>query len=138
MIEIMKIYIGYRLNAGQSNELTSFFVRILAQDQQIVDEYPLRHIPWHSPTGMEWGYSGSGPSDLALAILNDYFADQGEKELYKADISNGSAASALLLHQSFKVAFVSKWPRKMAWAITTEEIESWVKFYRKRSKAKLN
>lgn len=23
----------------------------------------------HSPTGMEWGYSGSGPSDLALNIL---------------------------------------------------------------------
>lgn len=28
------------------------------------------HVPYHSPTGMSHGYSGSGPSDLALAILN--------------------------------------------------------------------
>ncbi len=27
----------------------------------------------HSPTGFEWGYGGSGPSQLALAILLDYF-----------------------------------------------------------------
>lgn len=25
----------------------------------------------HSPTGFEWGYSGSGPSQLALALLLD-------------------------------------------------------------------
>ena len=134
----MKIYIGYRVNVGKKEEKTVFFVHVAVEHMTHDEDYVLRHIPWHSPTGMEWGYSGSGPSDLALAILNDYFADQGEKELYKADISNGSAASALLLHQSFKVAFVSKWPRKMAWAITTEEIAAWVKFYRKRSKAKLN
>ena len=24
---------------------------------------------WHSPTGFEWGYGGSGPADLALNIL---------------------------------------------------------------------
>lgn len=27
----------------------------------------------HSPDGFEWGYGGSGPSQLALAILLDYF-----------------------------------------------------------------
>ena len=32
-------------------------------------------LPWgvevvpHSPTGLEWGYHGSGPAQLALAIL---------------------------------------------------------------------
>ncbi len=24
---------------------------------------------WHSPSGFEWGYGGSGPADLALNIL---------------------------------------------------------------------
>jgi hypothetical protein len=35
---------------------------------------PLRcDIVNHSPTGFSWGYAGSGPAQLALAILADYF-----------------------------------------------------------------
>jgi hypothetical protein len=29
----------------------------------------------HSPTGFDWGYDGSGPAQLALAILADYLQD---------------------------------------------------------------
>lgn len=29
----------------------------------------------HSPTGAEWGYGGSGPAQLALAILSDALGD---------------------------------------------------------------
>ena len=29
----------------------------------------------HSPTGLEWGYCGSGPAQLALAILADHTGD---------------------------------------------------------------
>jgi|GEM_PF-2002021 len=29
----------------------------------------LDHVVRHSPTGIEWGYAGSGPADLALSIL---------------------------------------------------------------------
>jgi hypothetical protein len=29
---------------------------------------PRRHVH-HSPTGWEWGYGGSGPSDFALNVL---------------------------------------------------------------------
>ena len=28
-----------------------------------------KHIVRHSPTGMTWGYGGSGPADLALSLL---------------------------------------------------------------------
>ena len=33
------------------------------------------YLEWvnHSPTGFEWGYYGSGPSQLAYAILHQYF-----------------------------------------------------------------
>jgi hypothetical protein len=31
----------------------------------------------HSPTGFEWGYAGSGPSQLALAMLADHLGDDG-------------------------------------------------------------
>jgi hypothetical protein len=36
---------------------------------------PLRHISHASPTGFNWGYGGSGPADLALAILADFFGE---------------------------------------------------------------
>ncbi len=29
----------------------------------------LEHVVRHSPTGVEWGYTGSGPADLALSVL---------------------------------------------------------------------
>ena len=32
---------------------------------------------WHSPTGFEWSYGGSGPADLALNILLAATADRG-------------------------------------------------------------
>ena len=37
----------------------------------------LTNVPWtciqSSPTGFDWGYGGSGPHDLALNILNQFF-----------------------------------------------------------------
>src|SRR6056297_1832626 len=30
----------------------------------------------HSPSGFEWGYGGSGPAQLALALLLDYTDDE--------------------------------------------------------------
>lgn len=29
----------------------------------------VRHLPKHSPTGMAWGYAGSGPADAARSLL---------------------------------------------------------------------
>lgn len=38
----------------------------------------------HSPTGFEWGYRGSGPAQLALAMLADFLGnDQEALELYQ-------------------------------------------------------
>jgi len=33
--------------------------------------YELPHLMRHSPDGFEWGYGGSGPSDLARSIVGD-------------------------------------------------------------------
>ena len=51
---------------------------------------------WHSPTGFEWGYGGSGPADLALNILLAATADRD---------------FAARHHQSFKWRFVATLPR---------------------------
>ena len=52
---------------------------------------------WHSATGFEWGYGGSGPADLALNIL---LAATGDRDF---------AASN---HQAFKWRFVAALPRE--------------------------
>ncbi|HZV49875.1 MAG TPA: DUF6166 domain-containing protein [Candidatus Dormibacteraeota bacterium] len=38
--------------------------------------YPLRHVVYHSPAGLEFGYGGSGPADLALSLLADLFGER--------------------------------------------------------------
>jgi hypothetical protein len=40
--------------------------------------HQLRHVVRHSPTGLEWGYAGSGPADLARSLLLDALADQSK------------------------------------------------------------
>lgn len=46
----------------------------------------------HSPDGFAWGYGGSGPSQLALAILLHFYGE----------------GIALKYHQPFKWAVISK------------------------------
>ncbi len=62
--------------------------------------YPVRHIPVHSPTGFEIGYGGSGPSDLALAILADWTGDP----VAEVHAGRGRAAEH---YQQFKWVFLS-------------------------------
>jgi hypothetical protein len=56
---------------------------------------PLRLDLWnHSPTGFEFGYGGSGPAQLALAILADCCGDE----------------LAVVYHQPFKWAVIARLP----------------------------
>lgn len=64
----------------------------------------------HSPTGFEWGYSGSGPAQLALAILVDVL---GRTKVQKE--------RALKLHQKFKAAVVVSLPNDN-WSITSKKV----------------
>lgn len=91
----MKMYEGWRV--GQAVLVT-------------VDAQPLNlrlDLCNHSPSGFEWGYGGSGPAQLALAILADHFEDDDK---------------ARDLHQEFKSRVIANLPRT-AWSLTSEEIE---------------
>lgn len=47
------------------------------------------NVKRHSPTGFEWNYFGSGPSDLALNILLQFTDEETADALYqryKADV----------------------------------------------------
>lgn len=75
-----------------------------------VDGEALRHIVRHSPTGLEWGYGGSGPADTALSLLTHHFGHQGRAERH---------------YQQFKVDIVAGLPRD-GWTLTSEQIEDWM------------
>jgi hypothetical protein len=59
----------------------------------------------HSPTGFAWGYGGSGPAQLALALLADALGDDER---------------ALALYQDFKWRCVSRFARE--WRIRQSRI----------------
>ena len=68
----------------------------------------------HSPTGFEWGYGGSGPAQLALALLADHLGNDNE---------------AVVLHQDFKRAIVARLPRS-GWTLTSQQMQETVESLR--------
>lgn len=68
-------------------------------DEVLVDGKPLsprrsQRLFNHSPDGFAWGYGGSGPSQLALALLLEAGADD---------------ETAVRLHHDFKFEHVGSW-----------------------------
>ncbi len=63
----MKIYQGVR--SPQQG------CRVTVNGAPLDPRYDLRR---HSTSGFEWGYEGSGPRQLALAILADHFGDDAK------------------------------------------------------------
>ncbi len=61
----------------------------------------------HSPTGFEWGYGGSGPAQLALAILADHC--RNDKQAFN-------------FHHRFKWAVIAELPRRH-WTLSGQEID---------------
>lgn len=95
-----------------------------------VNGQPLHHVVRHSPTGMEWGYSGSGPADLALSILHDYLFRAGMALRVRSmpeAIPGRKLREKLadMLHQHFKADVVAQLPRQ-SWRLTGAEVASWL------------
>jgi uncharacterized protein DUF6166 len=66
-------------------------------DGRVLDPAVSLKVRNHSPDGFAWGYGGSGPAQLALAIL----------------LAAGAAQNVAEAHyQDFKDAFVSRWPKE--------------------------
>ena len=69
---------------------------------------PRQELRNHSPTGFEWGYGGSGPAQLALAILAEHL---------------GNDDAALNLYQDFKWACIAQ-ICGANWSLSSEEIDN--------------
>ncbi|HYL15142.1 MAG TPA: DUF6166 domain-containing protein [Terriglobales bacterium] len=73
--------------------------------------YPLQErqdIVNHSPTGIAWGYGGSGPAQCAFAILMDYFEDEER---------------ARALYQQFKFAVIARFAPNSDWTLNGRQVE---------------
>ena len=95
----MKTYTGKREDHG------CFLVTV---DGQPLD--PRFDLAMHSPTGFAWGYGGSGPAQLAIALLADAVGP-GDAERFYHD---------------FKWQVVCGWPIDEAWSITADDLRAWI------------
>lgn len=106
----MKTYYGYRVprEDGRTPDASDEVVVLVTDHPTRENAKRLTHRIRHSPTGMNWGYGGSGPADLARSILWDHLEREPEPHLY----------------QRFKEKFVSTWGRD--WLITRDMISDWL------------
>lgn len=82
---------------------------VLCDGQELTLE-PSQKLRNHSPTGFCWGYSGSGPAQLSLALL------------LRAGVE---PHDALDLYQAFKAAHVARWPNGQDFKVAVD-IKAWV------------
>lgn len=101
--EVEKVYVGLR---GADR-----VARVWVQEGDVQTPLPLYLDLWnHSPTGHNWGYGGSGPAQLALALLAN------------ATLCRGLAIE---YHASFKREIVAKLPPH-GWSMSERFILLWV------------
>jgi hypothetical protein len=95
-----RYYRGFRDNDGNAH--------VMMVDDDRLSDLPLRlDLDNHSPTGFEWGYGGSGPAQLALALLADVLQND---------------ARAAILHQRFKWKFIATIPQDQNWQMSASEV----------------
>ena len=79
---------------------------VVLENTRAARRLPMRlDLANHSPTGFEWGYGGSGPAQLALALLAHALGDD---------------ARALRHHQRFKWRVVGRLARNVDWELTRD------------------
>ena len=94
----MKTYTGTRTAAGCAVTVTDG-----GTSKSLDPRFDLRT---HSPDGFEWGYGGSGPAQLALALAADVLADD---------------EAALGVYQRLKFRVIGRLPAE-GWTLTADEL----------------
>lgn len=107
----MKIYHGYRTSDGVVVEI----IEDIKNGKEVHDIHglkvrKLKHVVRHSPTGLEYGYGGSGPSDLARSILLDIGYPENEVDM---------------CYQDFKFVFIARLDQEQPFEITEDAIKIW-------------
>lgn len=83
--------------------------QVWIDEDRIDPTYSLEYVR-HSPDGFNWGYSGSGPAQLAFAVLLAMFG----------------AEIAMAHYQEFKRVFIANLP-PTNFAIDISEVNEWMR-----------
>lgn len=99
----MKTYHGVRSKRG---------CRVYIREHDLARALPPREdLRNHSPTGFEWGYGGSGPAQLALALCAD---------------ATGNDELALQVYQHYKESVVAHLDREDPWQLSQLAVVEWI------------
>lgn len=101
-----------REKASGTGQTTDTLRVEVVSDQGVYPLSPRNDLRNHSPSGLAHGYGGSGPAQLSLALLADYF---------------GNAAWALALYQRFKEEWTARQSQAHHWDLDGPTIESAVR-----------
>jgi hypothetical protein len=93
--------------AGTFNDTDWYQVTI---DGKRFDHNPSLKVRNHSPDGFAYGYSGSGPAQLALAIL----------------LNETDRETAERLYQKFKFDIISGFDRDGGFTLTSAQVKDWL------------
>lgn len=110
MAKERKLYIGMRDSGDGTVHLVEVATFRGFGNPGRMEWKPLEHRVHHSPDGMEWGFAGSGPADLARSILFDFL---------------GEAGLDARLYQAFKFDVVVEMAREK-WTLRGEDIQAWL------------
>ena len=103
-----KVYRGIPLVACET------YVYVRPSNSDICNDLaPRLDLVNHSPDGFGWGYAGSGPAQLSLALLADALEDDER---------------ALKLYQPFKGAYVAGLPPEKVWLISASSVQAFARF----------
>lgn len=76
----------------------------------------------HSPDGFSWGFGGSGPSQLAYAMIRE--------TLRRLGFPNDEAKYfSQRLHQKFKWDVVAKFPQNLPFVCSMNRVQDWIDEY---------
>jgi hypothetical protein len=95
-------YVGFRIN-GEA------FVQVRPADGEPLPLWERYDLALLSERGFEWGYSGAGPAQLALALIAD---------------ATGDGALAKALHRPFMSHWVMGQPHD-GWKLPVSEVRAW-------------
>lgn len=113
----MKVYRGYREERGEAT--------VTVSDGTV--ERPLGHVMRHSPDGFEWGYDGSGPTELARCLLIDLLGVE--------DVHGELSVS----YHDFRSDVIARLPRDeygLAWELRADQVQAWIDGARRRAGAR--
>lgn len=106
----MRIYKAERIERDPVIDTCPEWTIRVTVNGMLLDPRPSQKIWNHSPDGFEWGYGGSGPSQLALAILFDITKDR---------------PLSVRFHQRFKWDFIAS-VDPSGFVLTEYDVREWL------------